>query len=174
MKVRARTIDLFDQGTGVLRQAVYLKKWAILGVLIGVVAGLGAVVFVHAIRICSWLFLDLIGNTCHRVRSARDPLGSSFTRPWAVPLAVGLGGLVSGALVARSAPEAEGHGTDAAIQAVHHNPRGMRARASVVKMIASAVTIGSADRPAARVQRRRSAPGSHRCSPVDRSHADRR
>ncbi|HTW98827.1 MAG TPA: chloride channel protein, partial [Acidimicrobiales bacterium] len=39
--------------------------------------------------------------------------------------------------------EAEGHGTDAAISAVHHNPRGIRVRAIVVKIIASAITIGS-------------------------------
>ncbi|MGB7804490.1 MAG: chloride channel protein [Actinomycetota bacterium] len=144
MKVHGRTIGLFDRGVGILRRAGYLKKWAILGVLIGVVAGLGAVVFVHAIRFCSWLFLDLIGGYVPPSSIGEgNSLGSSFARPWAVPLAVGLGGLISGVLVARFAPEAEGHGTDAAIEAVHHNPRGMRARASVVKIIASAVTIGS-------------------------------
>jgi H+/Cl- antiporter ClcA len=41
------------------------------------------------------------------------------------------------------APEAEGHGTDAAIDAVHRNPRAIRSRAVVVKLIASAITIGS-------------------------------
>ena len=144
MKVHGRTIGLFDRGVGILRRAGYLKKWAILGVLIGVVAGLGAVAFVHAIRFCSWLFLDLIGGYVPPSSVGEgNSLGSSFTRPWAVPLAVGLGGLISGVLVARFAPEAEGHGTDAAIEAVHHNPRGMRARASVVKIVASAVTIGS-------------------------------
>ena len=43
----------------------------------------------------------------------------------------------------RFTPEAEGHGTDAAISAVHHNPRGMRFRAVMVKLVASALTIGS-------------------------------
>jgi H+/Cl- antiporter ClcA len=46
-------------------------------------------------------------------------------------------------VVYRFAPEAEGHGTDAAISAVHHNPRGVRFRAVVVKIVASALTIGS-------------------------------
>ena len=41
------------------------------------------------------------------------------------------------------APEAEGHGTDAAIAAVHHNPRGVRLRTVFVKIVASALTIGS-------------------------------
>ena len=41
------------------------------------------------------------------------------------------------------APEAEGHGTDAAIAAVHHDPRGIRLRTVAVKIVASALTIGS-------------------------------
>jgi len=54
-----------------------------------------------------------------------------------------LGALLGGILVFRFAPEAEGHGTDAAISAVHHNPRGIRFRAVIVKIVASALTIGS-------------------------------
>ncbi len=68
---------------------------------------------------------------------------ASFTRPWALPLVVGLGALLGAILVFRFAPEAEGHGTDAAISAVHHNPRGIRFRAVIVKIVASALTIGS-------------------------------
>lgn len=68
---------------------------------------------------------------------------SGFVRPWAIPLVVGLGGLIAGGLATYFAPEAEGHGTDAAIAAFHDNPRGIRARVSVIKIIASAITIGS-------------------------------
>ena len=53
------------------------------------------------------------------------------------------GALVSAWIVARFAPEAEGHGTDNAIEAVHTDPRSIRARAVVVKMVSSALTIGS-------------------------------
>jgi chloride channel protein, CIC family len=66
-----------------------------------------------------------------------------YVRAWAIPLVVILGGLLAGFIVFTLAPEAEGHGTDAAIDAVHHNPRGIRLRAVVVKIIASAITIGS-------------------------------
>ena len=59
------------------------------------------------------------------------------------PLVAGFGALLGAILVFRVAPEAEGHGTDAAISAVHHNPRGVRFRAVIVKIVASALTIGS-------------------------------
>jgi CIC family chloride channel protein len=66
-----------------------------------------------------------------------------FERPWAIPLVAFVGALVSAWLVAKFAPEAEGHGTDSAIEAVHTDPRAIRVRAIVVKTIASALTIGS-------------------------------
>ena len=144
MQVALRTRAFLDGALGRLRRASYLKKWSILGVAIGLVAGFGAVIFVHAIRLCSWLLLEVIGGyTPPSAAGEGNVIGSSFSRPWAVPLVVGLGGLISGILVVRFAPEAEGHGTDAAIEAVHRNPRGLRARASLVKIVASAVTIGS-------------------------------
>ncbi len=144
MAVRERSLDVIDRSIRRIGGASYLKKWSILGILIGIVAGLGAVVFVEAIHLFSWLLLGVIGGyTPPTPVGEGNSLGSAFARPWAVPLVVGLGGLISGYLVFRFAPEAEGHGTDTAIQAVHRNPRGMRARASVVKIVASALTIGS-------------------------------
>lgn len=128
-----------------LRRMGYLPKWLILGVLIGVIAGLGAVTFYTLLRLAGDLFLGL--GAGYRVP---DPLAEGgtpatvgFPRWWAVPLIVAAGGLVSGALVYWLAPEAEGHGTDAAIEAVHRNPRMIRSRAVAVKMVASAVTIGT-------------------------------
>ncbi|RLI91291.1 MAG: chloride channel protein [Candidatus Altiarchaeales archaeon] len=54
-----------------------------------------------------------------------------------------LGGLLSGVLVYRFAPEAEGDGTDAAIDAFHYKEGNIRLRASITKLITSAITIGS-------------------------------
>jgi H+/Cl- antiporter ClcA len=117
----------------------------VLGIAVGVIAGLGAVVFYLALVGAGHLLLGLIGGyEVPRPVGEGGGAGSGhFSRPWAVPLVVGLGGLVSGALVQWLAPEAEGHGTDAAIKAVHENPRMIRARAVVVKLVASAITIGS-------------------------------
>jgi CIC family chloride channel protein len=128
-----------------LGEASYLQKWMILGVLIGTMAGVGAIVFYEALLACTHFFLGTLagyhvptpaGEGGHRASAV-------FTRPWAIPLVVGFGALLGAILVFRFAPEAEGHGTDAAISAVHHNPRGIRFRAVVVKIAASALTIGS-------------------------------
>jgi len=69
-------------------------------------------------------------------------------------VATGLGGLLSGLLVYGLAPEAEGHGTDAAINAYHRLRGRIRRRVPFVKLVASAVTIGSGEAPAERAPRR--------------------
>ena len=123
----------------------YLRKWVVLGVAIGVVAGLGAVVFYEALVVCTRLILNVLAG--YRVPTPAGEGGfvgsSTVARPWLLPVVTGGGALLAGLLVFGVAPEAEGHGTDAAISAVHHNPRGLRLRAVIVKIVASALTIGS-------------------------------
>lgn len=62
---------------------------------------------------------------------------------WLIPLSTTLGGLISGIIVFSLAPEAEGHGTDSAVKAYHRNEGYIRPRVPFVKMVASAITIGS-------------------------------
>jgi CIC family chloride channel protein len=62
---------------------------------------------------------------------------------WLIPLVTTLGGLISGAIVYGLAPEAEGHGTDTVVKALHFTGGTLRARVAPIKMLASAITIGS-------------------------------
>lgn len=122
----------------------YLRKWVVLGVLIGVVAGLGAIVFYEAIAQSTNLFLgDLAGLHPPLPRGEGETIVTSIDRRWAIPLVLVLGGLLSGILVFTLAPEAEGHGTDAAIEAFHERGGVIRPIIPPVKIIASAITIGS-------------------------------
>ncbi len=123
----------------------YVPKWLVLASVIGLIAGLGAVVFYEALSLATHFFLGFLAGYKVPTPAGEGNLAGSahYARWWAVPLVVGLGGLVAGPVVFTFAPEASGHGTDAAIDAVHHNPRGIRLRAVVVKIVASAVTIGS-------------------------------
>jgi CIC family chloride channel protein len=122
----------------------YLAKWLVLGTLIGTVAGLGAVLFAHAIAIATHLFLgDLVGYAPPLPIGEGSPARAPIARPWLLPFVVALGGLVSGLIVFFLAPEAKGHGTDAAIAAIHHKGGRLRARIPPIKLVASAITIGS-------------------------------
>ena len=124
----------------------YLPKWLLLGVTIGVIAGLGAVVFYLALKYTARIPARLSGGLPHsraRRRRRQPRVRRLRTRPWAIPLVTTGGALLSALIVTKFAPEATGHGTDEAIEAVHTDPRAIRFRAVLVKMVASALTIGS-------------------------------
>ncbi|MBW0019039.1 MAG: chloride channel protein [Mycobacterium sp.] len=128
-----------------IRKSGYLQKWFLLGITIGVIAGLGAVVFYLALKYTGEFLLGYLGGY-----QIPTPVGEGgnlgshgFARPWAIPLVTTGGALLSALIVARLAPEATGHGTDEAIEAVHSDPRAIRGRVVLVKMVSSALTIGS-------------------------------
>jgi H+/Cl- antiporter ClcA len=128
-----------------LRGSSYLQRWIVLGVAIGAIAGTGAVVFYEALRLCTHFFLEILAGYQVPTPSGEGDISGAVhaARPWVLPLVAAAGAMGGALLVYRFAPEAEGHGTDAAIAAVHHNPKGVRFRAVIVKIIASALTIGS-------------------------------
>ncbi len=122
----------------------YLGKWLLISGSIGIVAGLGAVAFYSAIELCTHLFLGrIVGYLPPSPLGEGAPILVQMARPWLLPLVTAFGGLLSGIIVSKFAPEAEGHGTDSAIDAIHHKQGFVRARIPAIKLIASAVTIGS-------------------------------
>ncbi|KLO32201.1 chloride channel protein [Mycobacterium haemophilum] len=128
-----------------IRNSGYLRKWFLLGAAIGVIAGLGAVVFYLALKYTGEFLLGYLAG--YHIPTPVGEGGShgsaGFERPWAIPLVTTAGALLSALIVARFAPEATGHGTDEAVEAVHSDPRAIRGRVVLVKMVASALTIGS-------------------------------
>jgi len=124
--------------------AGYLQKWLTLGVLIGIVSGVGSILFYLAINWVLKLMLGLGAGYVPPVPGGEGlTIATAAARNWAIPISTALGGLISGLIVFKFAPEAEGHGTDAAINAFHNKDGVIRKRVPVVKLIASAITIGS-------------------------------
>jgi len=125
----------------------YFEKWLILGVIMGVISGLAATVFYLLLLLFEDLFLfHLIGILYPRpIGEGGNPITFTFypSNYYLIPVSIVIGGLVSGLIVYTFAPEAEGHGTDAAIKAYHYYQGKIRWVVVPVKIIASAITIGS-------------------------------
>jgi len=115
----------------------------LLGIAVGIVSGLGGIVFTWAIKTGTKFFTqDLILYLSPGHLPDLTFLGFSFDR-WMMLWIPALGGLISGFLVFRFAPEAEGHGTDAMIDSFHRKKGVVRRRVPAVKTLASAITIAS-------------------------------
>lgn len=127
-----------------------LGRPVLLSALVGLVAGLGAIAFYFSANaLDAWFLKDLAGfhppeegvSLAHFGDGMLDTL--HMEHRWFLFLIPVIGGLVSGVLVSKFAPEAEGHGTDAAIDAFHNKGGLIRARVPIVKAIASVATIGT-------------------------------
>jgi CIC family chloride channel protein len=114
--------------------------------VVGVVAGVGAVLFNSACQVVFHYTLSAVAGYHPLAPGYEPPLLPEIDTPfrwWWLLLIPPAGGLLSGFLVYTLAPEAEGHGTDAAITAYHREGGRMRPRVPLVKIIASALTLGT-------------------------------
>ena len=121
------------------RKPLGLLGFSILSVFIGVVAGLGAVVFRGLIAFFHNLLflgkLSLIYNA--NVHTSPGPWGHFVIL---VPV-VGAFGVAF--LVKNFAPEAKGHGVPEVMDAIYYNKGVIRPVVALIKSIASAISIGS-------------------------------
>ncbi len=127
--------------TGINPRTIYFYS-----VVIGVLSGLGALVFnelLHAateITMHSWAQLPVP----HPQGESSDlPAPAGPPRRWLLVLLPVVGGLISGLLVKTFAPEAEGTGTDGYIDAFHNKAGSMRRRVPWVKSLATLSTLSS-------------------------------
>jgi CIC family chloride channel protein len=120
-------------------------RWPLLSVVVGIFAGLGAIFFEELLKHTLRLVLNVPTGYLEPVKGVEPLLIASMakTRTWLYLLIPTLGGLAAGLLVFLLAPEAEGHGTDAMIEAFHHAGGFIRKRVPPIKVLASALTIGS-------------------------------
>jgi CIC family chloride channel protein len=135
-------IQKFFQSFSPIRMK-WIWRWIFIGILIGVVSGFGAILFSFLLRRGTQFFMkDLTALLLPKELRQLSFFGIPLSR-WMILWIPAFGGLLSGLLVFRFAPEAEGHGTDAMIETFHRKKGIVRKRVPIIKTIASAITIGS-------------------------------
>ena len=122
----------------------YICRWAIYFIAIGLIAGLGSIIFHLLCQLGIHFFMDMFAGYRPPAPAGEHHLLVPTDTPlnkWLLLILPALGGIVSGWLVYTFAPEAEGHGTDAAIDAYHRKGGFIRGRVPIIKTIASAITL---------------------------------
>jgi CIC family chloride channel protein len=115
-------------------------------VILGVAGGLSAQLFTWLLTASQRLFLGVMAGYTPPGLPQEGGVLKQVVGPhglWLIPLVTTLGGLISGVIVYTWAPEAEGHGTDTVVKSLHWTNGAIRARVAPIKMLASAITIGS-------------------------------
>lgn len=124
-----------------------LLRLSFLCVIVGIVAGLGAIAFFWMLETANYLFLEQTAGFHPPVAEGElklFPESHTPLRRWVLFFMPAFGGLISGYIVYKFAPEAAGHGTDAAIESYHYNEGRVRGPiVPIVKAISSSITIGT-------------------------------
>jgi CIC family chloride channel protein len=128
-----------------IKEIYEIRKLLLLSVVVGVVAGLFTAAFLKSLEFSTNFFLGhLVGY--YPPKPAGEGGGGDYVFFMAhkelLPFVTALGGLIVGVLIYFFAPEAAGIGTDVAIKAFHYKlPIGIKS--SILKLVTSAITIGS-------------------------------
>jgi CIC family chloride channel protein len=122
-------------------------RWIVFGLCTGVCSGLVAVLFFMALEAASFLTFNVLAATPQPAPPGEHwidaPAPVDDPRRWVFFLLPVAGGLISGVLVYRFAPEAEGPGTDAMIKAFHEERGRIRPQAAVIKGLATVATLAT-------------------------------
>lgn len=122
-----------------LHHRYWQKSGGVFGiaVILGLAGGVTAALFKAALDLAQeWVLLRFAGFPFSPETDGMLPRSLFFLVP-------AVGGLLSGLLVYRFAPDAAGAGTDALIDAFHNKGGNIPVRTSIVKFLASVVTLGS-------------------------------
>ncbi len=124
----------------------YAEKWLILGTVIGLVTGLFILGFfygLHEMVNYSASFIGVSGD----IPPLEADLSAASIRGGFSPIRfyilIIMGAAASSLIVYSLAPEAEGHGTDAAVASFHRRAALIPLKVPIVKAIASAIAIGT-------------------------------
>ncbi|MEB2835775.1 MAG: chloride channel protein [Desulfurococcales archaeon] len=122
----------------------YAEKWLALGFIVGALTGLFAYMFYWLLALVVWASARFLGlQAPHGEADLGAILALHQEVPLLTPVVILLGAALSSIIVYTYAPEAEGHGTDAAVRAYHRRAAIIPFKVAVVKALASALLVGS-------------------------------
>lgn len=121
-----------------------ISRWLVFGLLVGIFSGLAAAGFYYLLHLGRHFCLHLLAGYAVPA-PAGEQLFSAVAypdfRPFVFFILPACGGLLSGWVVYRFAPETAGAGTDAMIDAFHNKKGQIRTRVPFIKTIASLLTL---------------------------------
>ncbi len=121
-----------------------ILRLSVVSVFIGIACGVAALAFYNMLKYGTFFFLGEFAGYYPPSPGFEGNINwISPENPFRILFVLVLGGIFAGLIVYKFAPEAEGHGTDAAIRAFHRENGYVRRRIPIVKMIASTLTISS-------------------------------
>ncbi len=120
--------------------------WVAIGILIGITAGVGSLILYNLIRFINDFMLTGLTGYSHPLPGAEGGTGVYsllISKKLLIPVSTTIGGFVSGYMVYKLSPGSEGLGINAAINAFHNLTVRIKNRTPAVKLVSSAVVIGS-------------------------------
>lgn len=137
---------LYEEKMGIMKVAAINGKFIrklyrkehlpvfVLSIIIGIVGGLGAILFRFMISFNRSLFFDVL------LPLISFKYAGYNISVFLIPV---IGGLIIGPIIYKFAKETKGHGVPEVIEAVHIKGGYIRSRVAIVKILVSSITIGS-------------------------------
>lgn len=126
---------------------VYLRKWTIIGIIIGVLSGLLVIAAYEAIRIFSSFFLSDIVRYVQPYPEDVANLASNYSlyvlKPWLIPVILGLIGLIIGILSTKLSTAIGKNGIDEVSDEFHNKKNQFSLKISLLRSFSSILAVGS-------------------------------
>jgi len=139
-----RFVGRFDWTT---LDLVYLRKWTVIGIIIGTLSGFLVIIGFEAVRIFSSFFLSDIVRYIQPYPEDVASLSSDYSlyvlKPWLIPATLGLIGLLIGILSTKLSTAIGKNGIDEISDEFHNKKNQFSLKISSLKLFSSILAIGS-------------------------------
>lgn len=126
---------------------VYLKKWTVIGIIIGVISGLLVITAYESIRIFSSFFLSDLVRYIQPYPEDVANLSSDYSlyvlKPWLIPVILGLVGLMIGIISTKLSSNMGKNGIDEISDEFHNKKSKFSLKISSLRSFSSILAVGS-------------------------------